>query len=80
MEAGLLYESPYTNQAPSGVDYLFDDSVVAAIVQFCMTCTIVHDPEPWPQGSQPVTSFVARSNLRLNHGRQSTQSVTAARR
>ncbi|WIE65584.1 DEAD/DEAH box helicase family protein [Curtobacterium sp. MCLR17_036] len=37
MDAGRLYESPYTDRAPSGVDYLFDESDVAAIVQ------ILHD-------------------------------------
>ncbi|MDQ0744667.1 type I restriction enzyme R subunit [Clavibacter sp. B3I6] len=33
MEAARLYESPYTDRAPSGVDYLFDESDVDAIVE-----------------------------------------------
>ncbi|PPF28507.1 MULTISPECIES: DEAD/DEAH box helicase family protein [unclassified Rathayibacter] len=32
MSAGRLYESPYTDRAPSGIDYLFEESDVTAIV------------------------------------------------
>ncbi|QOD43942.1 DEAD/DEAH box helicase family protein [Clavibacter zhangzhiyongii] len=33
MDAGRLYESPYTDRAPSGIDYLFDETDVTAIVK-----------------------------------------------
>jgi type I restriction enzyme R subunit len=33
MDAGRLYESPFTDRAPSGIDYLFDESDVTDIVQ-----------------------------------------------
>ena len=33
MDAGRLYESPYTDRAPSGIDFLFSDSDVNVIVE-----------------------------------------------
>ncbi|NRD08647.1 DEAD/DEAH box helicase family protein [Rathayibacter agropyri] len=33
MDAGRLYESPYTDRAPSGIDYLFNESDVTVIVE-----------------------------------------------
>jgi type I restriction enzyme R subunit len=33
MDAGRLYESPYTDRTPSGSEYLLDESDVTAIVR-----------------------------------------------
>jgi type I restriction enzyme R subunit len=45
MDAGRLYESPYTDRAPSGVDYLFDESDVTVIVEILADINAHAEPE-----------------------------------